>query len=50
MQYTQDSDGFVVQIFLLYIRLSLRLEAVAAKDVAETAVVIGTAEAIKQRR
>lgn len=38
-------------MFLLYIRLSVsELEAVAAKDVAETAVVIGTAEAIEQRR
>jgi len=38
-------------MILLYIRLSVSfLEAVAAKDIAENAVVIGTAEAIKQRR
>ena len=40
----------MVQMFLLYIRLSvLVLEAVAAKDVAE-ATAIGAADAVKQRR
>jgi hypothetical protein len=38
-------------MLLLYIRLSFsELVTVAAKNIAETAVVIGTAEAIEQRR
>lgn len=38
-------------MILLYIKLLIsELEAVAAKDVAETAVVTHTAEAIEQRR